>query len=153
MKLIMKRNGNFKCNWRSADGKCGADTDLSPMYYYDCHIEAAADILDSHGFIVDQLEIDRYFQQRYDGTPKNFRQPDVCPDFNHHPQSCERIALNAVVELKQMIEKHLIKETGVARLHKVSVSIGFNNLAVMTAEWTPEKARADGRTSKPRTQV
>ena len=62
MKLILNRNGKFGYRWLSTDNMCGTIMTTEPVYNYACHIETA-DILDKHGFIMDQLDVDKYFQE------------------------------------------------------------------------------------------
>lgn len=125
MKLTMDRRGQFRCNWLHTHGKCGIGTDMAPVYHYRCVIETA-DILDQNGFIYDQLSIDEYFRRRYERQQK--------------PLSCERLAANAVVDVKHMIENHMLKHSGMSVIYKISVTISLeeNGPAQMTAEWTPE---------------
>jgi len=135
MKLTMNRRGNFRCNWSSADNKCGTGTELTPAYAYHCHIETA-DILDQHGFIIDQLEIDKYFQTKYYGNQPAWKTTPA--------QSCEKIALNAVNDIKRMIENHMLSNHGMSVIYRIAVTISLSDQsspAQMTAEWLPEATK------------
>lgn len=136
-KLVMRRNGNFQCHWAHADGKCGADTNLSPKYFYECEIVAIPS-LDQHDFLIDQLDIDKYFQTRY--TPID----DYETTYKSVPKSCERIALNAITDISVLLNRHFQANHGSSMeriVTRLRVSIGFNSQAVMTAEWTPEQKK------------
>ena len=129
MKLIMNRNGEFRCKWSSANGKCGADPVTAATYFYSCEIEASP-TLDRNDFLLDQLDIDRYFQGRY--------------PIDHQPRSCERIALNAVNDILRIIGTHMAAEHGASAtdvIYRLKVSIGFDSRAVMTAEWTRPRGK------------
>lgn len=127
MKLTMNRKGEFHCNWRSADNKCGVGPGTNPKYTYHCHIETA-DILDGHGFVFDQLKIDDYFKQKY------YKYQDA--------KSCERIALDACSDVKRMIENHMLSHNGMSVIYRISVTIGTGDgPATMTAEWVPDAAK------------
>jgi len=136
MKLIMKRVGKFECSWRNAENKCGVGEDLNPWYSYQCYIEADSRILDAHGFIIDQLDVDKYFQDKY----KFARNALGYPSFQPAAKSCEQIALASVRDIKQMVENHMHKTLGWSKLYCIRVTIGvlFNETATLTAEWTPE---------------
>lgn len=136
MKLTMKRHGSFRCRWTSTNGKCGIGTDTTPIYTYACHIETA-DILDQNGFIYDQLQIDEYFQKKYN-------------DGNYRPAlSCEKLAVNAVNDIKYMIESHMLKNSGLSVIYKIAVTIGVDNgNASMTAEWVPEAIKPVGNVKR-----
>jgi hypothetical protein len=125
MKLTMDRKGKFQCNWLTTHRKCGAGADTKPIYEYRCIVETA-DILDSNGFIYDQLEIDTYFKNRYKRKQKAL--------------SCEYLAINAVMNVKRLIQSHLEKSgAGKSAIHRIAVTISLEDgPAQMTAEWTPE---------------
>lgn len=136
MKLILNRKGEFPCHWLSTDNMCGTINTTEPIYSYDCRIETA-DILDSHGFIMDQLMVDDYFQKRYTHTPEERR--GIRSRQRHHAVSCEQIAINGVNEIKRMLEDHMLKETGISVIYKIAVTISFGpKHASITAEWTPD---------------
>jgi hypothetical protein len=128
MKLTMNRRGEFRCNWTSTHNKCGTGPETSPKYSYYCHIETA-DILDPHGFVFDQLHIDQYFQERYSRYQS--------------AKSCEKLAVTACEDIKRMIENHMLSHSGVSAIYKISVTIGLgdNGPAQMTAEWVPVAAK------------
>lgn len=142
MKLTMNRKGEFRCNWFSADNKCGTGSQLNPWYAYHCHIETA-DILDGHGFVFDQLEIDNYFKKKYGNVQA--------------AKSCERIAVDGCNDIKHMIENHMLGHNGMSVIYRIAVTIGTTDgPATLTAEWVPEaakpianvKRRKDGTTIK-----
>jgi hypothetical protein len=127
MKLTMNRRGEFQCNWLDTHNKCGVGPDTYPRYTYHCHIETA-DILDAHGFVFDQLEIDNFFKKKY-AVPRS-------------AQSCERIAVSACEEIKRMIENHMLGHSGMSVIYRIAVTIGTSDgPATMTAEWVPEAAK------------
>ena len=141
-KLIMRRSGEFQADWAHGGGKCGTETNLQTTYFYDCTVEARPS-LDKNDFLIDQLDIDKYFQNRY----KSRRPSDQFLGYTiikHSPRSCERIALNAVNDIALMLNDHFMKhhDSPVGLIvTSLKVSIGFNQRAVMTAEWTPDKRR------------
>ena len=144
-KLIMRRSGTFLCRWNSTDGKCGTRDHLTPVYHYECVIEALP-VLDQNGFLMDQLDIDKYFQNRYygDQVPTySLHNPTGTP--SHPPRSCEQIALNAINDITYLLRGHLNKTHGAmdvgSIVKSVRVSVGVDQQAVMTAEWTPDKSR------------
>lgn len=125
-KLTMRRDGTFKCDFIRTAGKCGSILEQCPEYYYECEI-VAKPILDENDFLIDQLDIDEYFQKRY-----------KC---GHQPQSCERIALNAIDDIKFMLAGHLRfhQNRDIEQIvYSIRISIGFNSDIAMTAEWTPQ---------------
>jgi hypothetical protein len=124
MRLVLRRKGTFNANWSDTHTMCGFPEEilgtkiLSYRYNYECTIEADSS-LDTDGFIIDQLALDRYFQVKY-----------------HHRQvakSCERLALQAVKDVAE-----LLRTKGMTSVFRIAVTISFNDLASMTAEWTKE---------------
>lgn len=132
MKLTMKRKGSFRCDWTNTHNKCGIGTDTNPVYQYDCLIETA-DILDEQGFVFDQLEIDTYFQQKYAGRSLI---SGYANKTSHPAKSCEIIALDAVRDVKRMIENHMLGHSGMSLIYRIAVTISFGDQAMLTAEWT-----------------
>lgn len=127
MKMILRRRGQFVCHWKSAENKCASGDNLHPKYTYEVKLvlkDAAR--LDSHGFLMDQLGLDKYFQLRYIGV-----------NGGHEPKSCEVIARIAVLDIIDLF----VQERGLPLyevgdfLEKVSVTIGAGTPASMTAEW------------------
>jgi hypothetical protein len=127
MKLTMNRRGEFRCYWNNTHNKCGTGVQTAPIYSYNCHIETA-DILDPHGFVFDQLKIDEYFAKKYTGF--------------QDAKSCERIAVTACQDIKQMIENHMLGHNGMSVIYRIAVTISVGDgPAQMTAEWTPGKSK------------
>jgi hypothetical protein len=138
MKLTMNRRGEFRCNWRDTNNKCGVGLETTPKYTYYCHIETA-NILDIHGFVFDQLEIDKYFQKKYNKLQS--------------AKSCERIAVSACEDVKRMIENHMLDHNGLSVIYRVAVTIGLgeDGPADMTAEWVPDAAKPIANVKRHRT--
>lgn len=131
MKLTLNRSGKFPCHWLSTDNMCGTIHTTEPIYSYNCIIETA-DILDKRGFVMDQLDVNNYFQKRYT-QDKRGRQT------KHAAVSCEQIAINAVNEIKHMLESHFLKNSGISVIYRLAVTISFGpGDASITAEWRPE---------------
>lgn len=159
MKLTMKRNGEFTCHWINADGMCGVGTELNPRYRYECNIETG-DILDKNDFIIDQLDVDRYFQQKYGKQFGVVVQPEWDNRFGtfnytkHRARSCERIALDAVTDIKNMVETHMLSHSGMSVVYRIAVTISFGDQATMTAEWVPATVKqvANVKKVKPKPQ-
>lgn len=80
MKMILRRRGQFACHWKSAENKCASGDNLHPKYTYEVELVSTAE-LDPHGFLIDQISLDKYFQERYIGV-----------NGGHEPKSCENIA-------------------------------------------------------------
>lgn len=120
MKIILKRVGTFKCNWRSGDNVCGHGIAGPQEYNYSCEIVSDDEYLDKHGFIVDQLDVDKVFQNMF--HPQR-----------HEPKSCEKMALMLVQQIK-----YLALDSGPVRV-TVSVGpippLGVVGEASITAEW------------------
>ena len=120
MKLVLKRAGTFKCNWRSGDNVCGHGVSGIQKYSYSCEIVSDNNSLDEHGFIVDQLDVDKTFQTMFHPDP-------------HQPKSCELMALEFVAQIKYLARR--ITPT------RVTVSVGpipppgAVGEASITAEW------------------
>lgn len=125
MNLCLKRKGNFLADWQSTKGMCGTprfDTDTYVQYNYECIIEADHSELDSNGFLIDQLEVNKYFEVKYKTRKK--------------AQSCERIAIEAVKEIAD-----LLYANGHRKVNRIAVTVAPTGveLASMTCEW--EKKR------------
>jgi len=140
MKLIMNRNGDFTCNWSSMDNMCGTIATLNPVYSYSCVIETG-DILDKQDFVFDQLNVDKYFQDKYKAAPypPHTNSRDVR---RHKPRSCERIAIDAVNNIREMLEKHMLGHADMSVIYRIAVTISFGpKHASITAEWRPDAAK------------
>jgi hypothetical protein len=130
VKLIMTREGGFVCHWITPHGKCGTSKDIRSTYFYKCVIEAKP-VLDSNGFLFDQLEIDKYFQRRYRDDPPG-----------SVPRSCENIAMNAVADITNLLAVRMMEEHGAPLdkiIERLEVSIGADSQAMMTCVWEPPK--------------
>jgi hypothetical protein len=123
MKLKMVRKGTFQCYWKSTENMCGLSGSQAPSYNYVCEIECGP-VLDKHGFLVDQLDVDKYFQEKY---RKGFPQP---------ARSCERTAMECLNDVKYMVETHMMKSWGYSDIRRIAVTIFVNEVAAMTAEWS-----------------
>lgn len=149
MNLILKRAGAFHAQWESLDGVCGTAGDSTRNYTYECVIVADAAVLDANGFIIDQLDVDAYFQNQYSGFKSDSSKPTT--NYNgyntkyaskpilYKPLSCERIAIGAVNDILKLVKNHGCK------VSRLSVSIALassqvaSQVASMTCEWAEEK--------------
>ena len=143
MKLFMNRNGDFKCNWNSTENMCGTIENLNPIYSYACVIETG-DILDTQDFVFDQLNVDKYFQEKYKEAvvhSPSYRGGNHITR-RHAPRSCERIAIDAVNDIRRMLEKHMLSHADLAVIYRIAVTISFGpKHAAITAEWVPDAAK------------
>lgn len=126
IKLKMVRRGSFRANWSTHENMCGIALSSNPTYNYVCEIECGT-VLDKHGFMIDQLDVDSFFQTRY---TYSMRKPD-----GHKARSCEVMAIECCEDVKYMVESHMMKATGNSEIHRIAVTIFFNETAAMTAEW------------------
>lgn len=126
IKLKMVRRGSFRANWSTHENMCGIALSSNPAYNYVCEIECGT-VLDKHGFMIDQLDVDRFFQTRY---AYSTREPG-----GHKARSCEVMAIECCDEVKYMVESHMMRATGGSEIHRIAVTIFFNDTAAMTAEW------------------
>lgn len=110
----MRREGQFLAKWSREETKCGP-AEAQPIYQYACDIVAAPELNDS-GFIIDNLEVHRYFLNTYGTRPL----PAI---------SCERMAAHGVKSIKRMCE------TEGVTLISISVSVSGMTGAWLTAEW------------------
>lgn len=145
MNLILKRAGAFHAQWESLDGVCGTAGDSTRNYTYECVIVADAAVLDANGFIIDQLDVDAYFQNQYSGFKSDSSKPTT--NYNgyntkyaskpilYKPLSCERIAIGAVNDILKLVKNHGCK---VSRL-SVPIALASSPVASMTCEWAEEK--------------
>ena len=118
----MVRRGTFRANWNTTENMCGITLSTNPTYNYICEIECGT-VLDQHGFMIDQLDIDRYFRKKFE-------------TFNGvKALSCERMAIICCEDVKYMVESHMMKATGGSEIHRIAVTIFFNETTAMTAEW------------------
>lgn len=139
IKLKMVRRGNFKANWTTSENMCGVTVSPNPTYNYVCEIECGT-ILDEHGFMIDQLDVDRYFQVKFAAS---HQQPSGVKAL-----SCERMAIICCSDVKYMVESHMMKATGGSEIHRIAVTIFFNETAAMTAEWKALDENTCGTTSR-----
>lgn len=147
MKLVLQRRGSFRCHWASTGSVCGVNVEPTPTYEYLCKIETGV-VLDKNGFIIDQLDIDKYFKTKYSEGMDLGQRIKLFP-----PKSCELIALDAVTDIKRLVETHMMKTTGASHLFKIAVTVRFGQDAQMTAEWTPEKSKLKKRKQLRRTEI
>lgn len=113
MILTLQRQGEFRV------GQCGDDTTQCGMrgtrtLHYDVSIRSTERQLNENGFIVDQLEIQRYFDTRYQVVPRFL--------------SCEEIACEATKGLRKLV--------GPRRCNSIKVTIAPGPNAGLTAEWS-----------------
>lgn len=124
MQLTLKRAGTFTANWNSGSNVCGHGKSGEQTYNYSCEIVSDSKHLDPHGFIVDQLDVDRTFRDKY--------------YLSSYPVSCEQMAIAFVYEIQTMVIKH----QGVGTVKRVVVSVGpippkgYKGEAAIIAEWT-----------------
>jgi len=89
MKILMERNGSFYVNELAFDRtQCGVQRGDRELHYH-VEIESDSEYLDNNGFLVNNYEIQGYFDSRYAQIP-------VFP-------SCEEIACQTVEELAELI--------------------------------------------------
>lgn len=112
MILKMKREGTFHANFRETAVNCGRGGQT--IFQYRVEVECDEDVLDSRGFIMDNNDVQFYFDSTYR------RKQDAV--------SCENIAMKACIELHRMI----VKRESVRRL---AVTINGSAAAGLTAEW------------------
>jgi len=117
MILRMRREGEFVANWSDVHTGCGTPKLGPNVYRYVCEIESTRESLDENGFILDNMEVDAYFQSVYSA-----RVP---------AKSCERIAINAVEHIRRMLRDPL----------RVAVTIYGSPQAGLTAEWQAQVDR------------
>src|SRR5579859_7836789 len=139
IKLKMVRRGNFTANWKTTENMCGVTESHNPTYNYVCEIECGT-ILDEHGFMIDQLDVDRYFQVKFAASRRNPNGVNAL--------SCERMAIICCDDVKYMVESHMMKATGGSEVHRIAVTIFFNETAAMTAEWKATNENACGTTGR-----
>jgi hypothetical protein len=139
IKLKMVRRGSFAENGVTTENMCGVTQSSNPTYNYVCEIECGT-ILDSHGFMIDQLDVDRYFQVKFAASLKN---PQGVTGI-----SCERMAIVCLEDVKYMVESHMMKSTGGSEIHRIAVTIYFNDTAAMTAEWKATDENVCGTTGR-----
>lgn len=108
----MQRKGRFIVNFETTLNQCGKERQR--IYSYNCEIEVGDD-LDSHGFIIDNHEIDAYFKRQY-AEPQPAR-------------SCERIAAIAATDIAGMLQQRG------REVRRVRVTIYGAPAAGLTAEW------------------
>lgn len=114
MKLTLSRKGTFRV------GECGDDTTQCGMrgtrkLHYFVSITSDEAQLDRRGFIVDNNEIQLYFDDEYRKVSRFL--------------SCEEIACQSAKDLARLV--------GVERCAAVKVSIAPGTHAGLTAEWAP----------------
>lgn len=135
MKLKMIRRGRFECHWRTTENMCGITSSNTPSYNYVCEIECGP-VLDQHGFMIDQLDVDKYFQTKWSARAGGYT--------GHIALSCEKMALACVDDVKYLVEAHMMKAAGFSEIHRLSVTISFNETAAMTAEWSANDGQTCG---------
>lgn len=111
----MRRVGQFLAKWTTDHTKCGPKT-AQPIYTYEVNIECDP-VLDSNGFIIDNLTIHEYFVKTYGTIPR----PAV---------SCERMAAHGVKSIKRECDRVGTK------VRKIAVTVSGMPGAELTAEWS-----------------
>jgi hypothetical protein len=123
MRITLKRSGTFKCHWSNFDNRCGTDRQPIQEYRYECEIETD-DNLDEHGFVVDQLDVNRTMQELMFPGP-------------YEAVSCEKLTQIAVARMKILVMNHHAGE-----VYRVRVGVGVippknvKGEAMIYAEWT-----------------
>lgn len=105
MRIILKRSGIFKCNWSTFDNRCGTDPKPEQTYKYACEVETGTG-LDEHGFVIDQVAVNRIFQDMFYPEP-------------HTARSCERIALKALDDISRLAVSNPAVD-----LYRITVGVG-----------------------------
>lgn len=119
MKLTLTRKGSFTV------GECHDDTTQCGMrgsrnLHYSVAITSTERQLDSQGFIIDNNEIQRYFDEQYRKVARFL--------------SCEEIACAACEGLKKLV--------GSRRCRSIAVTIApYGTPAGLTAEWSASPRR------------
>lgn len=113
MKLTLQRQGTFSV------GECGDDTTQCGMrgtrrLNYHVSITSTEKQLDEHGFIIDNNEVQRYFDEKFYRLDRFL--------------SCEAIACQATQDLRTLV--------GRRRCTSVTVTIAPGEHAGLTAEWS-----------------
>jgi hypothetical protein len=139
IKLKMVRRGSFKANWYNTQNMCGVTESKNPTYHYVCEIECGT-VLDAQGFMIDQLDVDRFFQVRFAASQRS--------PMGQMALSCERMAIACCEDVKYMVESHMMQSTGASEVHRIAVTISFNDTAAMTAEWKATDEQTCGSSGK-----
>jgi hypothetical protein len=89
MKITLHRTGDFLVNDKAEDStQCGF-TRGSRQVFFDVSIESDTEMLDGNGFVLDNNEVQHYFEREYAHVTVF--------------QSCERIALKAIDDLRALM--------------------------------------------------
>lgn len=112
MKLTLHRTGDFLVNDKAEDStQCGF-TRGSRQVFFDVMIESDSQMLDGNGFVLDNNEVQHYFEREYAHVT----------EFH----SCERIALKAIDDLREIM--------GADRTFYISCQIAPGSYATLRAE-------------------
>lgn len=93
MAFILKRWGSFTCAIQPGTPHCGPDEQLLREFRYVVTCKAGDDALDNHGFLIDNMTISAYFEQKY-GNPND---PVT--------MSCEMLAKESAFGIRGLIPK------------------------------------------------
>ena len=127
--FTMRRRGSFVTRFTSRRNQCGREG--ANIFKYECVIRTRNEWLDSRGFLIDNLDIQTYFEYAFVGVPGI---------------SCEQMAQKACNHIVETLQYKNIK------LASVEVTIVGGADAALTATWTPEPLIPLVRSALPRSE-